>query len=119
MSTAHRMCAAAKKSGHRVTWSRLKTPKIVNGVGSGAAVAEYQVSIEGTIDTLISGKHVSSNGSRMKLTYTAPVVSGPSSEVPALLGLREMKRAGCVFLPRSQRLVFMPENGEEAIQFPS
>eukprot|EP00971_Amphidinium_carterae_P185229 3678261-Amphidinium_carterae.1 len=43
MNTAKRICASARRLGNKVTWSRLKVPKIVSGVGSGAAVAEFQV----------------------------------------------------------------------------
>eukprot|EP00971_Amphidinium_carterae_P260683 5171634-Amphidinium_carterae.2 len=76
MNTAKRICAGARRLGNKVTWSRLKVPKIVSGVGSGAAVAEFQVSVEGLIDAQVTNQGAGNSPSKMRLVYTAPVVGG-------------------------------------------
>ena len=67
------------------------------------------------------GKHLThlqlQGGPRsLRLRYTAPVVCGASSGVPALVGLREMSNAHCVFLLRRKQIKIV--DNEHHIRWP-
>eukprot|EP00971_Amphidinium_carterae_P132894 2631664-Amphidinium_carterae.1 len=92
----------------KVTWSVLKQPRLVSGVGGSAQVIRHQMTVVGQITPTLHMK------------YTAPVVEGDSCGIPALLGLSEMKQAGCIFLPQSKRLMVLPSHvSDNEIIFPT
>eukprot|EP00971_Amphidinium_carterae_P349761 6491208-Amphidinium_carterae.2 len=105
LNTARRFAAAARQQQSKVQWSRLQRPRLISGVGGRPAIAHYQVSIEGKLPTGRS------------LIYTAPVVGDASADVPALLGLREMSRAGIINIPSEKKLCFIKD--VKKVQWPS
>eukprot|EP00971_Amphidinium_carterae_P146132 2896397-Amphidinium_carterae.4 len=92
----------ATRQGMSTSWSRLKTPKLVSGVGGSAQLIQHQLTVEGRIAAHIT------------IQYTAPVIERESSGVPALLGLREQARARCVILPNLKELKILPPHASEA-----
>ena len=104
MDCARSISRLAQEKGLHCKWSRLLQPKVISGVGGSAQVSEYQLTVDGDM------------GHMTRIRYSAPVVGGQSSGVPALLGLREMANTHCVILPRSQQLKIVPN--EHDIQWP-
>eukprot|EP00971_Amphidinium_carterae_P017625 347158-Amphidinium_carterae.1 len=93
----------AIKQGLRPTWTKLKMPKLVYGVGGTA-----QFTVEGQVSPKLS------------IQYTAPLIEGDSSGVPALLGLEEQARARCILLPNAQEMKIWPSHCTETqISWPS
>eukprot|EP00971_Amphidinium_carterae_P349204 6490895-Amphidinium_carterae.1 len=98
---------AAKALGHSVMWTKLTQPRIVSGVGGTGSACQYMLTVSGRV------------GPRTILRYRAPVISGTSEGVPALLGLQEQTAARAVLLPQSRRLMILPpQSTEQDIQFP-
>eukprot|EP00971_Amphidinium_carterae_P352626 6492680-Amphidinium_carterae.4 len=98
---------AAKSLGHAVTWTKLTQPRIVSGVGGTGSACQYLLTVTGRV------------GPKTVLRYRAPVISGSSEGVPALLGLQEQTAARAILLPQSKKLMILPpQNSEQDIQFP-
>eukprot|EP00971_Amphidinium_carterae_P321684 6394226-Amphidinium_carterae.1 len=54
------------------------------------------------------------------MKYVAPVSEGSSSGIPALLGLSELRKAGCILLPQTKKLMVLPTGvAEDKIVFPN
>eukprot|EP00971_Amphidinium_carterae_P071955 1422853-Amphidinium_carterae.1 len=98
----------ATKQGMRASWTKLKVPKLVSGVGGAAQLIQHQFTVEGHI------------APRMSIRYSAPVIEGDSAGVPALLGLREQAKASCVLLPNLKVMKILPSpEAETQIVWPA
>ena len=71
---------------HLIKWTKLPKPITISGVGAGAQMAYWKVTIPTAF--LVSGEH------NLPSTYTAPVIGDDEhpSRVPALLGIKSMKK---------------------------
>eukprot|EP00971_Amphidinium_carterae_P299419 5949178-Amphidinium_carterae.1 len=98
---------AARSLGQTVSWTKLSQPRIVSGVGGTGSACQYLLTVSGRV------------GPKTILRYRAPVISGSSEGVPALLGLQEQTAARAVLLPQSKRLMILPPQcTEQDIRFP-
>eukprot|EP00971_Amphidinium_carterae_P153334 3039826-Amphidinium_carterae.2 len=91
----------ADRQGLHASWTKLRTPKLVSGVGGSAQLIQHQLTIEGRI------------APKTSIKYVAPVIEGESAGVPALLGLKEQARAQCVILPNSKEMKILPISADE------
>ena len=89
----------AKAFGQRVQRSQMSSPLNVGGVGKGTVAAEQQVSMPISLPDGSVG------------TFTAPVVEGAGSGIPALLGLETQKRLNFLIDPRNKKLYQVGEGG--------
>eukprot|EP00971_Amphidinium_carterae_P335018 6470655-Amphidinium_carterae.1 len=71
--TAKRLAAYSKQQGHQPRWVKLHRPKAISGVGGAASASTHQIIVELNLK----------GGLRLK--YCAPVVTGASANIPALL----------------------------------
>ena len=90
----------AMASGHKPDQRRLDRPMNVKGVGTGKNSATWEVTIPIAV--------ADDDGTSVH-TFTAPSVSGPGKDLPALLGLQSMSR---------QKGVLEMTEGAEYLTFP-
>eukprot|EP00971_Amphidinium_carterae_P349217 6490904-Amphidinium_carterae.1 len=95
-NTAKRLADYSRQQGHQPRWVRLHRPKAISGVGGAASASTHQIIVELNLK------------GGLKLKYCAPVVTGNSSNIPALLGLKEMSRAQMMIHPTQTAAYILP-----------
>eukprot|EP00971_Amphidinium_carterae_P117631 2330389-Amphidinium_carterae.1 len=95
-NTAKRLAKFSRQQGHQPRWVRLYRPKAISGVGGAASASTHQIIVELNLK------------GGLKLKYCAPVVSGTSANIPALLGLKEMSRAQMMIHPTQTAAYILP-----------
>ena len=106
---ARRIAQRAVQAGHKPKQDRMATPPPIRGVGNGAQQCTWELTCPVAVPD--------ADGQASGANFTAPVVSGPSKNLPGLLGLRSLEGQRAIIVTGKQELI-LPGKAEVKIGAP-